>query len=71
MRKWWQGLIYTCEGVVILGAVARVVELGAVTRESGVGPWQAWRFHINRDNEFLGDFDTMELAMKAVERSCE
>ena len=57
--------MYTQDGVVILGAIAK--ELGAITRETGVGPWQAWRLHIDKDNELLGEFDSVEDAQRAVE----
>jgi hypothetical protein len=60
--KSWNGLMYVLDGVVILGAV---------TRETGVGPWQAWRclFH---DNVLIpGDFSTAEEAQRAVEKACE
>jgi len=62
MPRVWQGLMYTQDGIVILGAVSR---------DAGEGPWSAWRLQHDRDNELLGDwFATAEKAQRAVEAAC-
>ena len=63
MAGLWQGLMYVDASGILL--------LGAVTRDTGVGPWQAWRLHPHADNELIGEYPTAEDAQRAVERACE
>jgi hypothetical protein len=56
----WQGLMYVQD---------RIIKLGAVTRETGEGLWQAWRLYDGY--ELLGDFTTPEEAQAAVEGACQ
>jgi hypothetical protein len=57
----WQGLCYVEEGII---------RRGAVTRASGTGDWQAFRYDIDLGYVPLGDYPTVERAQEAVERIC-
>jgi hypothetical protein len=55
----WQGLMYVQDGVLTCGAVSR---------ESGSGPWEAWRLRACGEPELLGaEYATSEDAQRAVE----
>jgi hypothetical protein len=54
----WQGLMYVQDGVV---------SRGAVTRQSGAGPWQAWVLTLEGCDP-VGDFSTVEEAQVAIEK---
>ena len=58
----WQNLMYVRDGVLILGAVSR---------ETGEGLWQAWRIHPDQENELIGgEYASAEAAQRAVEEAC-
>jgi hypothetical protein len=58
MARAWNGLMYVQDGIV---------QLGAVTRASGEGPWQAFHYLV-AGPKLIGEYDTAAEAQRALEK---